>query len=211
MSERRWLIAVLAGLTIFLASAVAQDEKNEVSGVVGRTYIAKQGIQGATFFDPFIRFGRGLTFEASYARRLFVHELYSVTFEVPVQFNPDEDLHAGGPGLVPKDYSAIFVAPGARVNIFPMTAISPWASLGGGFGHISQNGALLYGGTNTGGSTSSGILQYGVGLDVRLKPRLFIRGEGRDYWAGAPDFALSPTGKSRQHNYFIGGGVFWRF
>jgi hypothetical protein len=50
-----------------------------------------------------------------------------------------------------------------------------------------------------------------VGLDVRVKPRLIIRGEARDFWAGEPDFPLSPTGKSRQHNYFVGGGVMWRF
>ena len=112
---------------------------------------------------------------------------------------------------MPKDYSALFVTPGVRVNIFPATAVSPWASFGGGFGHISQNGATLYGGANPGKGTTMAVLQYGVGLDVRIKRRLFVRGEGRDYWAGEPDFPLAPTGKSRQHNYFVGGGVFWRF
>ncbi len=211
MSERRWLIAVLAVVTVFVASAAAQDEKNEVAGIIGRTYISKQAIQGANFFDPNIRFGRGLTIEASYARRLLLKELYAVSGEVPVLFNPDEDLHAGGSSLVPKDYSALFVAPGVRVNIFPTTAVSPWASFGGGFGHISQNGATLYGAANPGKGTTTAVLQYGIGLDVRIKRRLFVRGEGRDYWAGEPDFPLAPTGKSRQHNYFVGGGVFWRF
>jgi hypothetical protein len=211
MSESRWLIAVLAVVTVFLASAAAQDEKNEVAGILGRTFIATQPIQGASFFDPNIRFGRGLTVEASYARRVILKEIYSVSGEVPVLFNPDEDLHAGGSSLVPKDYSALFVAPGVRVNVFPTTGVSPWASIGVGFGHISQNGATLYGGTNTGKSTTMAVLQYGVGLDVRIMRRLFIRGEGRDYWAGEPDFPQAPTGKSRQHNYFVGGGVFWRF
>ena len=182
-----------------------------MAGIIGRTFIAKQAIQGANFFDPNIRFGRGLTIEASYARRLLIKEIYSVSGEVPVLFNPDEDLHAGGPGLVPKDYSALLVAPGVRVNIFPTTAVSPWASLGAGFGHISENGATLYGAANPGKGKSMAVLQYGIGLDVRIKRRLFVRGEGRDYWAGEPDFPLAPTGKSRQHNYLVGGGVFWRF
>ena len=31
------------------------------------------------------------------------------------------------------------------------------------------------------------------------------------FWAGEPDFPLAPTGKTRQHNFFVGGGAFWRF
>ena len=34
-----------------------------------------------------------------------------------------------------------------------------------------------------------------------------IRGEVRDFWSGAPDFLLADTGKTRQHNYFVGGGM----
>lgn len=211
MSEKHVWIAVVAVMTMMAAPAVGQDEKNEVSGLLGRTFISSQTIQGASFFDPNIRYGRGLSFEASYARRLILTDIYSVSGEVPVMFNADEDIHAGGPGLAPKDYSAIFITPGVRVNVFPATAVSPWASIGGGFGHISQNGSLLYGGTNPGKSTTSGVLQFGFGLDVRIKRRFYIRGEARDFWAGEPDFPQAPTGKTRQHNLFAGGGVIWRF
>jgi Outer membrane protein beta-barrel domain len=211
MPGKRFCIAVLFAVAITAALASAQDEKNEVSGVIGRDFIKIQGIQNANYFDPNIRYGDGLTVEGSYARRVLVTPIYSVTGEVPVLYNPDEDLHSGGPGAVPKDYSALFVAPSVRVNLFPTTAVSFWGSVGGGFGHISENGSLLYGGTNTGKSTTSGVLQFGVGLDVRVKARLFVRVEARDYWAGTPDFPLSPTGKSRQSNYFVGGGVMWRF
>jgi hypothetical protein len=202
-----------AGLVVIImgTAAVAQDEKNEISGVIGRTFVSTQPIQNANFFDPNIRFGNGLTIEGSYARRLLSTELFSVSAELPVAYNPDQDLHAGGPGLVPKDYSVLFVAPSARANLLPTTAVSLWGSFGGGFGYITQNGSLLYGATNPGKSTTSGVLQYGVGLDVRVIPRLFMRLEGRDFWAGAPDFPLAPTGKTRQHNYFVGGGLMWRF
>jgi hypothetical protein len=211
MSEKRFWIVVLAVVCIMAASAVAQDEKNEVGAIIGRTFISTQPIQGANFFDPNIRFGRGLSFEGSYARRILMSDIFSVSGEIPVMFNSDEDLHAGGTGPVPKDYSALFIAPSFRLNLFPTTAVSPWGSIGGGFGHFSESSSLLYGGTNPGKSTTTGVLQYGVGLDVRFWRRLYIRGEARDYWAGEPDFPLAPTGKSRQHNYFVGGGVFWRF
>lgn len=211
MSGKQFWIAVLVVVALAAAMAAAQDEKNEVSGVFGRDFISTQGIQGASFFDPNIRYGRGLSIEASYARRLFVAPIYALSAELPVLYNPDEDLHAGGPSLVPKDYTAFFVAPSARVNLFPTTAVSLWGSLGAGFGHISQNGSTLYGAPNLGKGTTSAVLQFGLGLDVRILRRLYIRGEARDYWAGEPNFPQAPTGKSRQSNFFVGGGVMWRF
>jgi hypothetical protein len=32
-----------------------------------------------------------------------------------------------------------------------------------------------------------------------------------DFWAGQPNFPMSPTGKSRQHNFLGSSGGFWRF
>lgn len=212
MSGKQFWIAILVVLTAVLAAA--QEENNEVSGMVGRTFISTQPFSPASCggcFDPNIRFGKGTVIEASYARRFWVTPIYAIAAEVPVLFNPDEDLHAGGSSLVPRDYSAVFVAPSGRVNLFPTTAVSLWGSLGVGLEHVSQSGTTLYGAPNLGKGTTSGVLQYGLGLDVRLLSRVFIRVEGRDYWAGEPDFPQAPTGKSRLHNYFVGGGVMWRF
>ena len=127
MSEKRLLIAVLAALAILAASAAAQDQKNELTGIIGRTFISDQGISGATFFNPFVRSGKGLTFEVNYARLFLMHSVYSVSAEVPVAYNPDEDLNSGG-NVVPIDYSELFIAPSVRANLFPTTAISPWVS-----------------------------------------------------------------------------------
>ena len=211
MSGKRLWIAVLFVVTLAVSLA-AQDEKNDLGASIGRSFISTQAIQGATFFDPYIRYGKGLTIEGSYARRLLVTPVFAVAAELPILYNPDEDLHAGGPGLVPHDDKALFLTPSVRVNLFPTTAVSLWGSLGGGFGHISESNTLLYNGTpNTGKSTTSGVLQYGVGLDVKLTKRVVLRAEGRDFWAGEPDFPQAPTGKTRQHNYFLGVGAIWRF
>lgn len=209
MSGRLW-IAVLFMLTL-VASLAAQDEKNEVGGAMGRTFLGTQGIQGADFFDPNIRYGRGINLEGYYARRFYVRPLFSVAGELPMVINVDEDVHAGGPGLVPGDYKTLFLTPSVRVNLFPTMAVSPWGSVGGGFGHIFQGSTLLYGAPNTGSNTSSGIVQYGAGLDVKITARLVLRLEGRDFWAGEPDFPQAPTGKTRQSNYYAGLGAFWRF
>jgi hypothetical protein len=84
-------------------------------------------------------------------------------------------------------------------------------SFGAGFGHFSEDKTLIYGGANPGGSSTSGVIQGGFGLDVRVWHRYSLRGEVRDFWSGTPDLPLADTGKTRQHNYFVGAGVVWHF
>jgi hypothetical protein len=211
MSGKRLWLAVLCAVAL-TALLAAQDEKNELSGGMGRTFISTQAIQGVNVFDPNIRYGKGIDIEGGFARRLLVTPVFSVAAEVPVVFNVDEDVHASSAGLGPGDLKTLFVTPSVRLNLFPTTAVSPWGSVGGGFGHITQSKTLLYNQTpNPGKATTSGVVQYGVGLDVRLAKRLILRGEGRDFWAGEPDFPEAPTGKTRQNNYLVGVGVVWRF
>ncbi len=213
MSGKRLSIALLfIGITLS-ATAVAQDEKNEVGGSIGRTFISDQGIQNANFFDPIIHVGKGLTFEGEYARRMFVTPVFSISAEAVVMYNHDADVNAGeyGHSVVPSDFKELFVTPAAKVNLFPTTAVSPWVSFGAGFGHISQNNQLIYGGVNPGKSTTSAVIEGGFGLDLKVWRKLSVRGEVRDFWSGEPDYPLAPTGKTRQHNYFVGGGAFWRF
>jgi hypothetical protein len=215
MSGKKSVVAVLAVMMSILGSSAAaqdekNDEKNEVTGMIGRIFISDQGILGATNFNPVVRSGKGLTFEVNYARRLFGTEVYAISAEVPAVFNLDEDLNSGN-NVVPKDYKQIFLTPSARLNLFPETAVSPWVSFGGGFGHFTQNNTLIYGGPNPGSSSTSGVIQGGFGLDVRVLHNFSIRGQVRDFWSGTPDLPLADTGKSRQHNYFVGGGVVWHF
>lgn len=213
MSAKRLLVALIAALIMLTAAAVAQDEKNEIGGSIGRTFISDQGIQGANFFDPIIHTGKGLSFTVEYARRLYVTPIFAVSGEVVFMANPDVDVNAGGYGhsVVPSGYRELFVTPGARLNLFPTTAVSPWVSFGAGFGHISEGNQLIYGGVNPGNSTTSAVVQGGFGLDVKVWRKLSARGQVRDFWSGEPDFPLAPTGKTRQHNFFVGGGAFWRF
>jgi opacity protein-like surface antigen len=212
MSGKRLCVALLSVVMMLVASAMAQDEKNELGGILGRTFISNQGIRNASV-PSVIAFGKGLTFDVDYTRRFLVTPLYALSGEVVFAYNPDEDLNAGsfGNAIVPPDMKELFITPAARVNLFPTTAVSPWVSVGAGFGHFSQASSLIYGGSNPGKSTTSGVLELGLGLDVKLSKRVYIRGQVRDFWSGEPDFPLADTGKSRQHNFFVGGGAYWRF
>lgn len=213
MSGKPASIAVLAVMMSILgAYAAAQEEKNELTGILGRTFISDQGLHGPNTppLNPFIRSGKGFTIEINYSRTLLVTPVFSISGEVPAVFNLDEDIGSGG-DVIPPGYRQMFVTPSARLNLFPATAVSPWVSLGGGFGHFSEDKTLIYGGKNPGGSSTTGVLQGGIGLDVRVWHRFSIRGEVRDFWSGTPNFPLADTGKTRQHNFFVGGGVVWHF
>jgi hypothetical protein len=209
--------ALLVSVCISATRASAQDEKNQLTGMIGRIFISDQGIHGpdAPTINPFVRSGKGLTFEVNYSRVLLANPLWSLSGEIPAVFNLDEDLASGG-DLVPTGYRQIFVTPAARLNLFPETAVSPWVSFGVGLAHFDENKNLNYSGTNPGTSTSSAALQAGLGLD--LNPwkrgslrRLGFRGQVRDFWSGTPDLPLADTGKTRQHNYFVGVGGIWHF
>lgn len=198
MSLKQLTIAALLAACTFVAQAAAQ--KNELTGIIGRTFISDQGILGAPSYDPDLRFGKGLTFEVNYARRFVGSDIWSLALEVPFVVNPDEDAHTYNHAFL--GYRSFFVTPSARLNVFPEVAVSPWVSLGGGFGYFNGNSI------STGNAT--GLLQGGVGLDVKLSSHFRLRGQARDFWSGVPELNVN-TGKSRQHNIFVGGGVVWQF
>jgi hypothetical protein len=196
-------------LVVLTSGALAQ-EKNELGGIIGRTFVSDQGVIGVVAPDNNLHSGNGITFEVNYGRRLMDLGIAGLTFEVPFVANFNQDLHFDV-NLVPKDYQSFFVTPASRANIFPHSGLSPWVSAGGGFGHFRENSTLEFGGTNPGKTgTTTGVFQVGLGLDVRLFRSFSVRGEVRDFYSGVPELNVD-TGKTRQHNYFAGAGVVWRF
>jgi hypothetical protein len=209
MKRTLFFAAVLALLVALTSGAVAQ-EKNELAGLIGRTFVSDQGVTGTSTPGALLTSGHGLSFEGDYGRRLLDFGIVALTGEVPFVVNIGEKLHYDL-NLVPKDYKSIFVTPSIRANLFPSNGISPWVSAGGGFGYFKENSTLEFGGVNPGKTgTTTGIFQIGVGLDVKLFSRVSIRGEARDFFSGVPQLNVD-TGKSRQHNFFVGGGVVWHF
>lgn len=204
-------IAVLLAVSLVcLISPRALAQKNEVSGLIGRTFVSNQGIIGSTSFDPNVHFGNGTTVEINYARRFLGSNLYSLAVEVPFIWNPDEDLHAAPPTPVPESYASYVVTPSARVNLFPEVGLSPWVSFGGGFSHTSTSSRTENGQLTNSTGTTSGVLQVGAGFDVKLIKAFRVRLGVRDYWSGVPQLNVD-TGKNRQHNFLVAGGIVYRF
>ena len=186
----------------------AQETKNELAGTIGRTFISDQTPPNTNFFDNTVHFGHGTSFAVNYARHLKSYRWGLLSAELPVIFNPDEDLNYGL-NQIPREYSSIFITPSARVNFIPDLAFSPWVSFGGGLGHVQASRNLVFFGTNPGPRVkTTGVLQGGVGFDVKVLPRferLRLRFEARDDWSGAPPLNIN-TGKSGQHNFYVAAG-----
>ena len=202
----------IAPLVVFIAVLVtgAYAQENEISGTLGRTFVSSQRIKDATFFNPDVHFGNGLTFGADYSHYLKTYGLFGISGEVPLAFTFDMDLNTGQ-NLIPEAYKALFVTPSIRVNVFHGQGVSPWVSVGGGYGYFRQSSQLVYGGPNPGKtSTSTGVFQFGAGLDVWPWQKWGLRLEARDFWSGVPDLNVT-TVRSRQHNIYVGGGIIRRF
>ncbi len=104
----------------------------------------------------------------------------------------------------------MFVTPSVRLNVFSGDSVTPWVSVGGGYGRFRVAPVTLYENPNPGSGSNTGVVQFGAGLDVWVWRGWGARFEARDFYSGAPNLNVD-TGRSRQHNYYVGLGVVHRF
>ena len=148
--------------------------------------------------------------EFNYGRLLKSHKIFGLYAELPVAIYPRIDLHTFQ-NTIPKDIGALFVTPSVRLNIFSSDSVTPWVSAGGGYGRFREAPVLNFFGPNPGATgTNTGVIQFGAGLDTWFWQRWGARFEARDFYSGVPALNVT-TGKSRQHNYYVGVGVVHRF
>jgi hypothetical protein len=208
-------LAVLLAPSIFLVSSVcAQDwnQVNQISLTAGRSFVSTQTIQDPIPNDPNpnIHFGNEATVAANYGRLFKTHKGMGIYAELPVAVYFRMDLNTYE-NRIPADIGALFVTPSVRVNFFSDDSVTPWVSLGGGYARFREAPRLLFGGANPGPTgTNTGALQFGAGLDVWVWQKWGARFEARDFYSGVPDLNVD-TGRSLQHNYYVGAGVVRRF
>jgi hypothetical protein len=209
MSAKR-LAVLVAPVLVLVSSSLAQV--NELSLTVGRSFVSTQTIQNPPPGDPNprIHFGNEESVDFNYSRFLKNYKVFGVSAELPVAIYFRMDLNTFE-NQIPKDIGALFVTPSVRVNIFSAESVTPWFSVGGGYGRFREAPTLLFGGTNPGPTgTNTGVVQFGGGLDVFPWHSWGVRAEARDFYSGVPDLNVT-TNRSRQHNYYVGLGVIRRF
>ncbi len=216
MSAKRLAVLVVPVL-VLVSSAVAQDfmqsgSLNQLSITAGRTFVSTQTIQNppAGDPDPKIHFGNPASVAFNYGRLLKSKAFLGLYAELPVAIYFRMDLNTYT-DQIPKDIGALFVTPSARLNFFPGDSVTPWVSVGGGYGRFRESSDLNFYGANPGPTGSNtGVVQFGAGLDAWIFPSWGIRGEARDFYSGNPALNVTTT-NSRQHNYYVGVGIAHRF
>lgn len=199
-------LAIFVVPILFLISNV-WAQVNEVSVTAGRTFVSTQTVTSTGL--P-VHFGNPASVDFNYARFLARYKIFGLYAEVPFAIYPRMDINYYY-GTNPKDIGALFITPSARVNIFSGDSVTPWISVGGGYGRFRYAPVTLYENPNLEPSGSNtGVVQFGAGLDVWVWHRWGARFEARDFYSGEPDLNVT-TGNSRQHNYYVGVGLMHRF
>lgn len=191
----------------FLSAGAAWAQKNEVSLLIGGT---KTGDRSTDSIFGSVKIDTGFTVQAAYSTRLINAHLASLYLDFPVTVTPNSDLESSSP-ISPKSYSAWFFTPGIKVKVLPNRGITPYGVLGVGFGHFSSSDETVTGAPNPGSKgNTTGVFDFGAGVDIGLLPLVALRGEVRDFVSGNPNFNAAVSG-GKQHNVFFGAGIVLRF
>jgi len=192
-------------------AARAQDRRNEVGLLLGAAVTPSLTIGPG---PAGIEFGKGLTFQATYARHLLSRASTQLSFEVPLLAAPSVDVRSSGTS-VPSEYASLFITPGFRVKFAPAAALSPWLSAGGGYARFREADQRQDGAPNVGRiGRNTGAVQLGGGVDIRTPLNILfpisLRLEVRDIYSGKPTYNAL-TGGSLQHNVIFSGGFVVHF
>jgi opacity protein-like surface antigen len=211
---RVFCASVALSVFVVVASAQNSEPKNEVGLTLGATTTPDREVrpQVSTGQPPVstARIDRGLTFGATYARRVAGNDAASLHFEVALFATPSTDVNSSF-NFIPRNYAALFLTPGLKLKFFPRASVTPYVVAGGGYGRFDESEFRVNDAPNTGErGTNTGVFNYGGGVEVRVFRFLAVRGEVRDFVSGNPKFNAVFSG-SRQHNVITSGGLVLRF
>jgi len=198
------LAVLAAAVLVLVASASAQI--NQLSVTAGRTFVSTETVPSTGL--P-VHFANPPSVAFNYGRLLKTYKIFGLSAELPVALIPRMNVNYNL-GTNPKDIGMLFVTPSLRVNIFSGDSVTPWVSVGGGYGRFRVAPVTLYENPNPGSGSNTGVVQFGAGLDVWFWHFWGARFEARDFYSGDPDLNVV-TNNSRQHNYYVGVGVMHRF
>lgn len=200
-------------IALLCASSFAVAQKADAAFVVGGSFVSDTK---ETFLAPSltltdtVKTDHHLFLEGELGVRVLNAHVASLSVELPVAGITSQKLTlASTPGTVVDHLSTVFITPGFRLKLAPISPISPWVSIGGGWAHYSLNTAGL--------TENKGAIEYGGGLDFKTGlPLLGFRAEVRDFVTGDPNFGVPSViaGNNsglHHHNILVGGGLVLRF
>ncbi len=200
----RLIVALL--ITLWSAGA-ASAQKNEIGLLIGGLSPIDRDSKTPNLGK--VAIGTGLAYQVSFAHRLVNGKVAALYFEIPVIGTPGTDVKSSNV-FSPRSYSSLFIAPGLKLKTLPLAGVSPYLAAGVGFARLSSSISRQDGQPNTGDrGTTTGVFDFGGGLDVKLAPFISLRGEIRDLISGNPELNFTVPGK--QNSVMFAAGVVLRF
>jgi hypothetical protein len=199
-------------IALLCASTFAAAQKADAAFVVGGSFVSdtkETFLAPSTTLVDTVKTDNHLFLEGELGVRVLNAHVASLSLELPVAGMTSQKLTlASTPGTVVDHLSTLFITPGFRLKLLPISPISPWVSVGGGWARYSLD---------SGSKTNKGAIEYGGGLDFKTGlPLLGFRAEVRDFVTGDPNFGVSSViaGNNsglHHHNILAGGGIVLRF
>ncbi|HET9365798.1 MAG TPA: hypothetical protein VFP71_12380 [Candidatus Angelobacter sp.] len=198
-------------LILVCASSVALAQKVDAAFVVGESLVSDTKETFASSPTPFdtIKTDNHFFLEGAFGWRVVNAHVASLSVDVPIASIPSQTAKfAGTTGVTFSDFSSLFITPGLRLKLLPVSPISPWVTIGGGWARYAQGSFI----------TNKPAIEYGGGLDFKTGlPLLGFRAEVRDFVT--EDFLNGSVGSAiatnssglHHHNVLVGGGVVFRF
>jgi hypothetical protein len=213
--QKSWAVVCLLFALMGAAAAQGSDQrdegkKNELGLLLGGVVTGQKTTAGGARVDV----NAGLTFQATYARRIKEWQRAALYFEVPFVATPSTEVRSTN-GAVAHNYDTLYITPGVRVKFAPRKAVSPWLALGGGYGLLEASKGLINGTPNPSERfVHTGTLQMGGGVDFDTKLKVLVpigfRLEARDFYTAVPNLNVALR-ESRQHNVLFSGGLVVKF
>jgi len=198
-------------IALLCASSFAMAQKADAAFVVGGSFVSDTKETFSVSPTPFdtIKTDHHIFLEGALGVRLLNAHVASLSLDVPFAGIPSQKTaFASTPGEAIGKLSTLFITPGLRLKLLPISPISPWVTVGGGWARYSQNGF----------NTNKAAIEYGGGLDFKTGlPLLGFRAEVRDFVT--EDFLNGSVGGAvatnssglHHHNILAGGGIVLRF
>jgi opacity protein-like surface antigen len=192
----------LVPLSVIPVICLAQEDgarKNELAFGLG-------GIPALSRSDaPSLDAGSGVAFQVNYGRRFLGGHNAALYGEINFLASPTREV-SSSVTTATHDFASLYVTPGIRLKFLPASRISPYAVAGGGYADYEQSTTRIDGRTNpVSRQLARGVLDFGVGVDVRVWRFVALRGEARDFFTGPPAYNI-PSIRGGQHNVVATGG-----
>jgi Outer membrane protein beta-barrel domain len=193
--RKQFLHEAMCAMLLLIFAGTARAQTNDLGATAGGYFAGS---------NP-LNIGAAGALEASYAHRIASVPLLSLSAELPLAASFRSAIPTLSGITLARSYTSLFIAPGVRLRLAPRFPLSPYVSVGLGYGRFQRR---LF--NNTTSSYGALAVDIGGGLDIKILPYVSLRGEVRDFNSSTAGIE-SLLAAGRQNNFFVTFGLGVRF